>query len=279
MFDSFLDIKYTDVSDAFKNVKASVNNSRVKSYLSLNGFSDPHMAVVIQKFKEPSIAGVWIGSSADSGVLEWVEGNGEKLVSGRVTPNHMDINANTSTKDMLMVGEKSSVAQELIQLQKKISKSGTADFEWCVLDDKLVLLQYRPVTAGIENQKEQQLTSLNSKNSFKGLPVSPGTVEGPAKFVRKINELDKWTDGDILMAWFTDPEWMHVLSKSSGIVTAVGGFLCHTAIIARELGIPCIVGIGGDAMKKIWDKTYLSINGTTGVVSSCEQKNSRYKEN
>ncbi len=58
------------------------------------------------------------------------------------------------------------------------------------------------------------------------------------------------------------------VSQSSGVVTAVGGFLCHTAIIARELGIPCVVGIGGDSMKKIWDKTYLSVNGTTGVVST-----------
>ncbi len=118
-----------------------------------------------------------------------------------------------------------------------------------------------------------------SKDSFKGLAVSPGIVEGPAKFVRKINELDSWTEGDILMAWFTDPEWMHVLSKSLGIVTAVGGFLCHTAIIAREIGIPCVVGIGGDAMKKIWDRTYLSINGTTGVVSTNEQKKFNHKEN
>ena len=68
------------------------------------------------------------------------------------------------------------------------------------------------------------------------------------------------------MAWYTDPEWMHILSHSSGIVTAVGGFLCHAAIIARELGIPCVIGIGGDNMKKIWEEKELTIDGTNGTV-------------
>ncbi len=272
MFDSFLNVERTNIADAFQNVKSSVDNSRVRSYLSLNGLEEPHMAVVIQKFKEPTISGVWIGSHANGGVLEWVEGNGEKLVSGKITPNHEEIDGNTTGENCLTLGGK-SIAEQLIQLQNIVSTSGTADFEWCILDDQLVLLQYRPVTASITKQPElQQAVPVVSKDSFKGLAVSPGVVEGPAKFVRKINELDSWTEGDILMAWFTDPEWMHVLSKSSGIVTAVGGFLCHTAIIAREIGIPCVVGIGGDAMKKIWDRTYLSINGTTGVVSTNEQK-------
>ena len=70
------------------------------------------------------------------------------------------------------------------------------------------------------------------------------------------------------MAWFTDPDWMDVLTKSSGVVTAIGGFLCHTAIIAREMGIPCIVGIGSDSMKKIWDEKYLAVDGTKGIVST-----------
>lgn len=72
------------------------------------------------------------------------------------------------------------------------------------------------------------------------------------------------------MAWFTDPEWMHILTKSSGIVTAVGGFLCHTAIIARELGIPCVIGIGQN-MKKIWNEKIIKIDGTEGYVSVPEK--------
>ena len=70
-----------------KKVKASVNNTRLKEYIQANKLDQPHMAVVIQSFKEPQYAGVWIGNSDVSGVLEWVSGNGEKLVSGSSTPH------------------------------------------------------------------------------------------------------------------------------------------------------------------------------------------------
>ena len=267
MFDSFLNVEPKDIIKVYDKVKTSVKNPRVAAYLAVNNLENPHMAVVLQKFKEPKISGVWMGSSPTSGILEWVEGNGEKLVSGHVIPNHKEFDCKEDSSSAMSV-EKHSIGEQLMELQQKISPTGTADFEWCVLDEQLVMLQFRPVTTEIKhpNYSLTQKIPLDDK-TYKGLAVSPGKVEGKAKFVRKINELDKWNDGDILMAWFTDPEWMDVLSKSSGVVTAVGGFLCHTAIIARELGIPCIVGIGGDAMKKIWDKTYLSINGTTGIVS------------
>ena len=268
MFDSFLDVKSNDISKAYNDVKASVQSPRVKAYLTINNLQNPHMAVVLQRFREPEISGVWIGSTPNTGVLEWVKGNGEKLVSGHITPNHEEFNSNENLQGTVSIG-KQSIGKQLIELQQKVSQTGTADFEWCVLDDQLVMLQFRPVTTEIMQQNSTIIQDeTNNDGMFKGLAVSPGKVEGKAKFVRKINELDKWDEGDILMAWFTDPEWMHVLSQSSGVVTAVGGFLCHTAIIARELGIPCVVGIGGDSMKKIWDKTYLSVNGTTGVVST-----------
>lgn len=268
MFDSFLDVKQNDIISAYSGVKSSVESPRVAAYLAVNKLENPHMAVVLQKFKEPEISGVWIGSSPTAGVLEWVEGNGEKLVSGHITPHHEEFNDDKEIADGVSVGSQ-SIGKQLIELQQKVSQTGTADFEWCVLDNQLVMLQFRPVTTEITQQNSPMMEEpVNNDRTFKGLAVSPGKVEGKAKFVRKINELDKWDDGDILMAWFTDPEWMHVLSKSSGIVTAVGGFLCHTAIIARELGIPCVVGIGGDSMKKIWNRTYLRIDGTKGVVST-----------
>ena len=272
MFDSVLDVNKEGIKKAFKKVKDSVSNKRVLEYRRINGLPDPSMAVIIQRFKEPEFSGVWIGSSADAGVLEWVKGNGEKLVSGKITPNHESFDLETDVPKGLSINGK-TIGEQLIEMQKRVSETGTADFEWCILDGKLNMLQFRPVTTNlVEPQISRKNIVTPDEDTYRGLPVSPGKVSGKAKFVRKINELDKWDDGDILMAWFTDPEWMHVLTKSSGIVTAVGGFLCHTAIIARELGIPCIVGIGGNSMKKIWDKTYLSVDGTMGIVSTKKQK-------
>ena len=57
-----------------------------KKYIEINNLQQPNMNVVIQEFIEPEISGVWIGQSEDKGVLEWIEGNGEKLVSGKETP-------------------------------------------------------------------------------------------------------------------------------------------------------------------------------------------------
>ena len=132
------------------------------------------------------------------------------------------------------------------------------------------MLQYRPVTSDIDLEQiisvTEELTS-SGKPIFHGIAASPGVVTAKARFVnaREIDKVTDWQEGDILMAWFTDPEWMNILSKSSGIVTAVGGFLCHSAIVARELGIPCVIGIGSN-MKKLWGETNVTIDGNKGIV-------------
>ncbi len=267
MFDSYLNISKKDLFSYIQHVQDSINNQRVKTYIGINKLEIPHMAVVIQKFKEPTKAGVWISSSCNSGVLEWVNGNGEKLVSGRINPNREVWSDKKASNQVLTVCNK-PLGLRLIEMQKNVSKTGTADFEWCLLDGELVMTQFRPVTK-IAELSEHSKEIFNDKDKvYKGIPVSPGYVEGPAKFVRRVTDITHWNDKDILMAWFTDPDWMNILTKSSGVVTAIGGFLCHTAIIAREMGIPCIVGIGSDSMKKIWDKSYLCIDGTKGIVST-----------
>ena len=274
MFDSSLGVAKEDLVQHIRCVQDSVNNRRVNTYIKINELQSPHMAVIVQKFKEPAKAGVWIASSPDSGVLEWVNGNGEKLVSGKANPNREIWMDEQEIKNPLVVCGK-PLGSLLVEMQKKVSKTGTADFEWCILDDELVMLQFRPVTKSAKLNELTQDIITDKNRDFKGTPASSGYAEGSAKFVRTIKELDKWNDGDILMAWFTDPDWMDILSKSSGVVTAIGGFLCHTAIIAREMGIPCVVGIGGDSMKKIWDKTYLSVDGTTGIVSTKKMENQK----
>lgn len=71
----------------------------------------------------------------------------------------------------------------------------------------------------------------------RGLPASAGEIEGPAKFLYTVDEKTDWNEGDILISRFTSPEWMNVLTKVGGVVTAFGGLLSHTAIVARELGV------------------------------------------
>lgn len=265
MFDSFLDININGIDENVNKVRKSKDNERVKKYVQHYNLNNPNMAVVVQKFVEPEKSGVWIGSDLNSGILEYTDGNGEKLVSGKVTPNREIWDKKSINRDYLKC-ECGYIGELLLKIQEQI---GTiSDFEWMILDNKLYMLQYRPVTSKIYLDSKNNEDLAKNEESFEGIAASPGMVSGNARFinVRYIDKVNDWRNGDILMAWYTDPEWMNILSNSSGIVTAVGGFLCHSAIIARELGIPCVIGIGGDNMKKIWDEKELTVDGTNGKV-------------
>lgn len=268
MFDSYLDVSSNELSANVKKVIASKNNARLQQYIETNGLAQPNMAVVLQDFVEPEYAGVWMGKDGTSGYLEYVQGNGEKLVSGQITPER-EVWEKGKCKAIKLTCNGGDVGELLLEYQKAVAGEDgeVADFEWMILNNELIMLQYRPVTSKLDMS---QVLDADEEGVYRGIPASPGVVTAPARFVnaRYIDQLTDWRDGDILMAWFTDPEWMNILSHSSGIVTAVGGFLCHAAIIARELGIPCVIGIGGDNMKKIWEETELTIDGTNGTVKA-----------
>ena len=267
MFDSYLNVERENILDRIKDVKESINNNRVKKYIEINNLQQPNMNVVIQEFIEPDISGVWIGQSEDKGVLEWIKGNGEKLVSGKETPKREIWNKNTSTQDGIKTND--YIGKQLLNIQNTLAKSNgdTADMEWCTINGELVLLQYRPVTREISMEKNKIATNLDEE-IFVGSPASPGEVIGKSVYYRNLKDIDKWNDGDILISMFTDPDWLDIMSKSSGLVTAVGGMLCHSAIIARELGIPCVTGVGRKALKALQNEEAIYVNGTTGEVCS-----------
>lgn len=276
MFDSYLDIEKENIENSILKVIDSKNNSRLQKYIETNQLDQPNMAVIIQKYVEPSYSGVWIGKNSDNGYLEYVSGTGDKLVSGKVTPKTESWSKEKISKTALKCSD-GLVGEKLLEYQKLVAENNgeVADFEWMVLDDKLVMLQYRPVTSKINVNIDEIRDGLDDR--FYGIPASPGIASSSARFVnaREIDKVNDWQDGDILMSWYTDPEWMDILSKSSGIVTAVGGFLCHAAIIARELGIPCVIGIGGNNMKKIWNEKELTINGNDGYVEKVMVKSKK----
>jgi pyruvate,water dikinase len=267
MFDSYLNVEKQDIIDRIKDVKKSLNNNRVKRYIQINNLKQPNMNVIIQEFIEPEISGVWIGKSEDDGILEWVEGNGEKLVSGKENPKREVWNRNENNQNGIRTND--YIGKQLLDIQSTLAKHNgdTADMEWCIINGELILLQYRPVTREISIKKNENL--INSDDEiFIGSPASTGEVIGKAAYYRNLKDIKKWNDGDILISMFTDPDWLDIMSKSSGLVTAVGGMLCHSAIIARELGIPCVTGIGRKALKVLQNENEIYVNGTTGEVCS-----------
>ena len=97
-----------------------------------------------------------------------------------------------------------------------------------------------------------------------GLPVSAGTVEGPARVIRDLADADL-EPGDILVTAFTDPSWTPVFVTVAGLVTEVGGLMTHGAVIAREYGLPAVVGVER-ATKLIRDGQRIRVHGTDGYV-------------
>jgi rifampicin phosphotransferase len=101
-------------------------------------------------------------------------------------------------------------------------------------------------------------------NAIAGLPVSAGVVEGRARVILDIEEADL-KDGDILVTTFTDPSWTPLFVAIKGLVTEVGGLMTHGAAIAREYGLPAVVGVD-HATQRIKDGQRIRVHGTEGYV-------------
>ena len=97
-----------------------------------------------------------------------------------------------------------------------------------------------------------------------GLPVSAGTVEGRARVILDMAEADL-EPGDILVTAHADPSWSPLFVAVTGLVTEVGGLMTHGAVIAREYGLPAVVGIA-DATRLIPDGQRIRVNGTDGYI-------------
>jgi phosphohistidine swiveling domain-containing protein len=99
----------------------------------------------------------------------------------------------------------------------------------------------------------------------KGLAASPGVVEGPARYVASLDEFDQVRDGEILVCRMTNPAWVVLFTKIAGLVTEAGGAVSHPAVVAREFGIPAVVGTM-NAGERISTGDRVRVNGSTGIV-------------
>lgn len=97
-----------------------------------------------------------------------------------------------------------------------------------------------------------------------GLPVSSGMIEGRARVILNMKDADL-EDGDILVTSFTDPSWTPLFISIKGLVTEVGGLMTHGAVIAREYGLPAVVGVD-NATKRIKDGERIRVHGTEGYI-------------
>ena len=146
------------------------------------------------------------------------------------------------------------------------------DIEWGKdgTDGQLYILQARPETVKSQNKGAELRYKLkgHSTKLAEGRAIGQKIGTGPVRLVHNISEMDKVQPGDVLVTDMTDPNWEPVMKRASAIVTNRGGRTCHAAIIARELGIPAVVGCG-DATETLKEGTLVTVScaeGDTGFI-------------
>ncbi|MND65486.1 Phosphoenolpyruvate synthase [compost metagenome] len=147
------------------------------------------------------------------------------------------------------------------------------DIEWAKdgQDGQLYIVQARPETVRSRqeaNTLERFALKQSGKVLIEGRAIGHKIGSGPARVISSISQMDEVQPGDVLVTDMTDPDWEPIMKRASAIVTNRGGRTCHAAIIARELGIPAVVGCG-DATDRIEAGQLITVScaeGDTGFI-------------
>ncbi|MCE4602385.1 MAG: pyruvate, water dikinase [Desulfurococcales archaeon] len=168
-------------------------------------------------------------------------------------------------------------AKSLAEMGLKVEQvfARPMDIEWAIDSDmpqgnNIFLVQARPETVWSRRAKEQveeeRVEEKTGEVLVRGVPASPGIASGRVKVALTVDEAKrKMEKGDVLVTKMTDPDWVPYMKMASAIVTDEGGMTAHAAIVARELGIPAVVGTG-DATNKLKDGVLVTVDGSRGVV-------------
>lgn len=183
----------------------------------------------------------------------------------------VDVPLNEQHQFSLSTVEAEQLATQAMVIEQHYGRP--MDIEWAKdgNDGQLYILQARPET--VESRSNKQVLerySLKGKGETlcEGRSIGQRIGQGRVRVIRDVSEMHRVEPGDVLVSDMTDPDWEPVMKRASAIVTNRGGRTCHAAIIARELGIPAVVGCG-DATKMIRDGDDVTVScaeGDTGFV-------------
>ncbi|OOZ42415.1 phosphoenolpyruvate synthase [Solemya elarraichensis gill symbiont] len=146
------------------------------------------------------------------------------------------------------------------------------DVEWALdgIDDQLYILQARPETVQSRVGQVIERFSLKERGDVltEGRSIGQKIGAGRARILASLDEMDKVQEGDVLITDMTDPDWEPVMKRAAAIVTNRGGRTCHAAIIAREMGVPAVVGCGNatELVEDGSDVTVSCAEGETGHI-------------
>jgi pyruvate, water dikinase len=194
----------------------------------------------------------------------------EKATTGKLVKT-VDVPVEQRNRYSLSEADVEQLAKYALVIEQHYGRP--MDIEWGKdgTDGQLYILQARPETVKSQNAGK---TEVRYKLKGKGAVLASGRAigqkvgTGPVRLVHSISEMDKVQPGDVLVTDMTDPNWEPVMKRASAIVTNRGGRTCHAAIIARELGIPAVVGCG-DATDTLKEGTLVTVScaeGDTGNI-------------
>ena len=177
----------------------------------------------------------------------------------------VDVDAADRRQFCVTDAEVESLARQALIIEKHYGRP--MDIEWARDGDdgQLYIVQARPETVQSQQdgrQMERFVLKEKGEVLAQGRAIGQKIGQGPVRLVKDISKMDEVQLGDVLVTDMTDPDWEPVMKRASAIVTNRGGRTCHAAIIARELGIPAVVGCG--------DATELLSTGVDVTVSCAE---------
>ena len=194
----------------------------------------------------------------------------EKAASGQLVKT-TDVPAELRNRYSLTDADVEKLAAYALVIEQHYGRA--MDIEWGKdgLDGELYILQARPETVKSQAAgKVEHRYKLKGKGAViaEGRAIGQKIGTGPVRIVHNISEMDKVQPGDVLVTDMTDPNWEPVMKRAAAIVTNRGGRTCHAAIIARELGIPAVVGCGNatDLLKEGMLVTVSCAEGDTGFI-------------
>jgi pyruvate,water dikinase len=263
------------------------------------------LAVVVQRMVDSRKSGVMFTADPASHdmsriVIEAAWGLGEVVVGGQVTPDRyvldkksLRVLSRTVAKKEFMLepapvtggvkrtelaGDPRSSAAVLadgelqalgaLARQSEAHYGAPQDLEFAIdADARVFLVQTRPITALARTSGPSAPRNETGAGAalVRGLGASPGVGSGKVRVLTALDEAATLVKGEVLVTRMTSPDWVPIMRRSSAIVTDAGGMTSHAAIVARELGLPCVVGTH-DATRILSTGTEVTVDGGAGTV-------------
>jgi pyruvate,water dikinase len=276
----------------------SAYGQRVIAYRAVERIEgEPELAVIVQEMVASERSGVMFTAdpatdATDRVIIEAAFGQGEVVVSGMVEPDTYEVVKEGPKVQSVRVGHQAleivrgadgadrqvtlSAAdggrrvlsdQEILALAElglavERHYGSPQDIEWAMAGGTTYLVQSRPITT---LHAADEPTAGAPRVLVRGLAASRGTAAGTVRVLQSPEEGSRLLGGEVLVAPMTSPDWVPAIRRAAALVTDGGGMTCHAAIVARELGVPCVVGTR-TATSVLRDGEVVTVDGTHGLV-------------